>query len=65
VKQALGIAGMETEVHLNLFVCPLVEMEGGVRVEVQVAYLDSASEVDDVRDVFDVLPKVGGEIRRP
>ena len=61
----LGIAEMETEVHLNLFVCPLEEMEGGVRVEVQVAYLYSASEVGDVRDVFDVLPKVGGEFRRP
>ena len=40
-------------------------MEGGERVEVQVAYLDSASEVGDVRDVFDVLPKVGGDFRRP
>jgi hypothetical protein len=65
VKQALAIAEMETEVHLNLFVYPLGEMEGGVRVEVQVAYLDSASEVGDVRDVFDVLPKVGGWFHRP
>ena len=65
MKQALGIAEMETEVHLNLVVCPLGEMEGEVRAEVQVAYLDSASEVDDVRDVSDVLPKVGGEFRRP
>ena len=56
---------METEVHLNPFVRPLGEIEGGVRVEVQVAYLDSASEVGDVRDVFDVLPKIGGEFRRP
>ena len=56
---------MEIEVHLNLFVYPLGEMEGGVQVEVQVAYLDSASEVGDVRDVFDVLPKVGGEFRCP
>ena len=65
MKQVLGIAEMETEDHLNLFVCPLGEMEGGVQVEVQVAYLDSALEVGDVRDVFDVLPKVGGEFRHP
>ena len=56
---------MEIEVHLNLFVYPLGEMEGGVQVEVQVAYLDSASEVGNVRDMFDILPKVGGEFRRP
>ena len=55
---------MEIEVHLNLFVYPLGEMEGGVQVEVQGAYLDSASEVGDVRDVFDILPKVGGEFCR-
>jgi hypothetical protein len=35
-----------------------------VLLEVQVVYLGSASEVDDVRDVFDVLPKVGGEFHR-
>ena len=29
-----------------------------MRVEVQVAYLDSALEVGDVRDVFDVLPRL-------
>ena len=56
---------METEVHLILFVCSLGEMGGGVQVEVQVAYLDSALEVGDVRDVFYVLPKIGGEFRRP
>ena len=65
MKQALGIAEMETEVHLNLVVCPLGEMEGEARAEVQVAYLDSASEAGDVHDVSDVLPKVGGEFRRP
>ena len=54
---------METEVHFNLFVIPLGEMEGGVQVEVQVAYLNSASEVGDVRNVSDVLPKVGQEFR--
>ena len=63
MKQALGIAEMRTEVHLNLFECALGEMEGEVRVEVQVAYLDSISEVGDVRDASDVLPKVGGEFR--
>ena len=36
-----------------------------MRAEVQVAYLDSASEVGDVCDVSDVPPKVGGEFRRP
>ena len=50
---------------MNLFGCSLGEMEGGERVEVQVAYLDSTLEVGDVCDVFDVLPKVGGEFRRP
>ena len=34
-------------------------------MEVQVVYLDSALEVGDVRDVFYVLPKIGGEFRRP
>ena len=36
-------------------------------IEVKVVYLDSASEVGDVRDVLDpdVLPKVGEEFRRP
>ena len=65
MKQTLGIAEMETEVHLDLFVCPLGEMEAGVRAEVQVAYLNSASVVGDVRDVFNVLPKIGGRFRRP
>ena len=65
MKQALGIAEMELEVHVNLFVYTLGEMEGRVRVEVQVVDLDSASELDDVREVFDVLPKIGGEFRRP
>ena len=67
MKQALGIAEMETEVHMPviLFVSPLEEMEEGVEVEVQVVYLNSASEVGDIRDVFDVLPKIGGEFHRP
>jgi hypothetical protein len=48
-----------------LFVSPVGEMEEGVQVEVQEVYLDSASEVGDVHDVFDVLPKIGGEFRHP
>jgi hypothetical protein len=64
VKQVLEIAEMVAEVHLILFVCPLGET-GGVQVEVLVVYLDSASEVGDVHDVFDVLPKIGGDFRRP
>jgi len=40
-------------------------MEGEVRVELQVVYLDSALEVGDVHDVFDVLPKAGEEFCRP
>ena len=56
---------METDVHLNLVVCPLGEMEGEVRAEVQVAYLNSASEVGDVHNVSDVPPKVGGEFHCP
>ena len=45
--------------------CPLGEMEGGVQVEVQTAYLDSALEVGDVCDMSDILPKVGGEFCHP
>jgi hypothetical protein len=40
-------------------------MKGEVRLEVQVLYLDSASEVGDVRGVFDVPLKVGGDLRSP
>ena len=36
-----------------------------MQVEVQTAYLDSTLEVGDVRDVSDVLPKVGGEFHCP
>jgi hypothetical protein len=36
-----------------------------VQLGVQVVYLGSASEVGDVRDVYDVLPKVGEEFRHP
>ena len=35
-----------------------------MQVEVQTAYLDSALEVGDVRDMSNVLPKVG-EFHRP
>ena len=37
----------------------------GVQLEVQVVYLDSASEVGDVRGVFDMPLKVGGDLRSP
>src|ERR1700678_545642 len=40
-------------------------MEGGVQLEVQVVYLGSALEVCDIHDMFDVLPKVGGEFHHP
>ena len=46
-------------------VCVLGEMEGGVQVGVQTAYLDSTSEVCNVHDVSNVLPKVGGEFHHP
>ena len=36
-----------------------------MQVEVQTAYLDSTLEVGDVRDVSNVLPKVGGEFHCP
>ena len=65
MKQALGIAEMEAEVHLNLFVHPLGEMEGGVQVEAQVAYLDSTSEVGNVHNMFNVLPKIDGGFHHP
>lgn len=41
------------------------EIKEGVQQEVQVLYLDSASEVDGSRGAFDVPLEIGGDQPRP